>query len=102
MLMRNLRDAAELFGSTFPSGVMEGLAAGAARESLSPERLGDWWYVQRRNLAAIPGVAGKLRWLAHRALPTQAQMRALYGQEHSWLRLVGLRIRRGVARLMDR
>lgn len=102
VLMRNLRDAAQLFGSTFPPGVMEGLAAGAARESLSPERLGDWWYVQRRNLAAIPGVVGKLRWLAHRALPTRAQLEALYGHEYSWLRLVGLRVRRGVVRLLGR
>lgn len=99
--VRVFGETRQLFATEFPPFVLTALDAAAAGEALDWSRLGDWRYMQWRNLLAVPGVGGRLRWLYERVFPTRSRMQGRYG-EGNWLQLMGWRLRRGMRLLGNR
>jgi len=99
--VRVFGETRQLFATEFPPSVLTALDAAAAGEPLDWSRLGDWRYMQWRNLLAVPGLGGRLRWLYERVFPTRSRMQGRYG-EGSWLQLMGWRLRRGMRLLGNR
>lgn len=99
--VRVFGEARCLYATAFPPDVLAALEAAAAVEPLDWSRLGDWRYMQWRNLLAVPGLGGRLRWLYERVFPTRSRMRGRYG-DGSWLQLMGWRLRRGMRLLGNR
>jgi hypothetical protein len=88
-----------LFGTVVPERVLDALRVARADESLDASRLSDWRHMQRRNLAALPTLRERVRWLWQRAFPTRGYLRELYGTDVSVLALWGQRLKRAVRRL---
>ncbi len=80
------------FGATVPAPVVEGLNAARVHDRLDARRLGDWRYMQRRNLAALPDWRTRLRWLRQSLSPPTGYLQELYGPEHG---RIGLLMERG-------
>lgn len=94
-------EARRLFATEFPSSVLAALDAAAASEPLDWARLDDWRYMQWRNLLAVPGLGGRLRWLYERVFTTRSRMQGRYG-EGNWWQLMGRRLRRGLFHMRNR
>lgn len=99
--MRVFGETRRLFATEFPPSVLAALDAAAASEPLDWARLDDWRYMQWRNLLAVPGLGGRLRWLYERVFPTRSRMQGRYG-EGNWWQLMGRRLRRGIRLLGNR
>lgn len=95
-----MEDAHREFSTIFPLGTSEMLAVAALQEPLDRNRISDWRYMQWQGLKAIPGVYPKLRWLLHRLVPTRSQMESLYGRDRSVGTLLGIRLRRVIAKVI--
>lgn len=74
-----------------PAWVDAALEAAARLEDVETGRLGDWWYVQRCNWRALPGMPMRLRWLRQSLLPDVAHLRVRYGADGARLPVVVLR-----------
>jgi hypothetical protein len=91
--------AAVLFGSVMPGAVLNSLHEASAHESLDIGRLSDWKYMQARNLAALPSMRVRARWLWQRLFPPKAYMQELYGTDLSTASLWMQRLKRAILRL---
>lgn len=91
--------ASALFGTSVPVSVREALRAGRARESLDATRLADWKYMQRRNLAALPSLRARGRWVWQRTFPSIGYLRELYNVDGGPLALWVTRTKRALDRL---
>ncbi len=92
--------AAQLaFETRVPIEVMEALRRTSSIETLDASRLADWKYMERLNLAAMPSLSGRARWLLHRLFPPLSYLRELYGPDKGALQLVVERARRALDRL---
>ncbi len=87
------------FGTPIPLDVANALVLGRRTESLDASRLGDWRYMQRRNLMALPGWKMRARWLWQRAFPSKGYLRELYGDEITTPKLWQLRLSRALSRI---
>lgn len=94
-----LEASASLFGTPLPGQPLQQLQADAPQDALDAARLGDWRYLQRRNLAALPGWTARARWLWSRAFPPSGYLRELYGPDVSRAQLLGTRLRRLLGRM---
>jgi hypothetical protein len=93
-------DAAEqAFGNAMPATEHKSLREASTHESLDAGRLQDWKYMQRRNLAALPTLRARARWLWQRMFPPLGYLRELYGADRSVASLWMERLRRAIARL---
>ena len=84
-----------------PAWVLAELARAIPMESLDPQRLGDWGYMQRRNAAALP-LRQRLYWLWRRLLPDLGYLRSRHGADASVPRLLLDQVRRLLVRLFPR
>jgi hypothetical protein len=91
--------AAEPFGSVVRGTVLESLREASKQESLDVGRLNDWKYMQARNLAALPSLRVRARWLWQRVFPPKRYMQELYGVDRSAASLWMQRMKRAVWRL---
>lgn len=76
-----IETAASLFGHAAPEDGLLPLRDAATHELLDASRLHDWKYMQRRNLAALPSLQLRLRWLWQRLFPPIGYLRELYGAD---------------------
>lgn len=83
-----------------PVDMLQALQSQAQSETLDSSRLGDWRYMQRMNLRALPGVRARLGWLWHRLLPGREKLRKRYG-DASLSTLLWRRVRQGWRRLLS-
>lgn len=90
---------ATVFGTAVPANVREALRAGRTHESLDASRLSDWKYMQRRNLASLPSLRERARWLQQTVFPPREYLRELYGGDAGTLGLWGARIKQALRRL---
>ncbi|KAF1695319.1 nucleotidyltransferase family protein [Pseudoxanthomonas koreensis] len=95
-----LAASAGLFGTVVPGPVRQALADGRKSEPLDAGRLSDWRYIQRLNFRALPGWGARLAWLGDRLLPPAGHLRALYGEDLGYPRLLWRRLRRAGSRLV--
>ncbi len=90
--------AADLFGPAAPESVLRALQQAGSGEMLDATRLHDWKYMQGRNLAALPLLRLRARWLWQRLFPPVAYLQMLYGAERGvaslWMRRAQSAIRR--------
>jgi hypothetical protein len=91
--------AADLFGNAVPGDVLQSLKRAAASEPLDVARLDDWKYMQARNLAALPSLRLRIRWLRQRVFPPIGYLRALYGADRNLASLLIQRVRNAIRRL---
>lgn len=84
--------AAARFGVVMPEHCRGQLARMAASELLDTNRMHRWWYVQRMNFLAIPGIGQKARWLRQRIMPDRAHLQARYGADLGLGRAMLMRI----------
>ena len=91
--------AADLFGTAVPPNVLRALQEASAHESLDIGRLHDWKYMQGRNLAALPSLSIRARWLWQRLFPPVGYLRELYGADRGVGSLWIQRIRHAIGRL---
>lgn len=93
--------AADAFGDIAPAPALARLRMQAARgdDRVDAARLGDWRYMQSRNLAALPGWSMRLRWLWQGLNPPTGYMDELYGPGQGRMALLWQRARRAVQRL---
>ncbi len=91
--------AARVFGAAAPESVMQALRAGRTGEPLDAARLHDWKYMEGRNLAALPGLRLRLRWLWQRMFPSQPYLQELYGSGQGRAALLLVRLRKAMGRL---
>jgi len=91
--------AAGLFGSVVPGAVLKSLQEASADESLDVGRLNDWKYMQARNLAALPSLRMRARWLWQRVFPPKRYLQELYGVDRSAASLWMQRMKRAIWRL---
>ena len=91
--------AALWFGSIAPPTVLESLNAARAHDRLDARRMGEWRYMQWRNLAALPSLGARLRWLWQSLSPPTGYLEELYGPNQGRLRLLAERSRRAWQRL---
>ncbi len=89
------------FGTLIPVQVTDALDAGRANESFDASRLSDWKYMQRCNLAALPSLHERARWLWQRTFPPRGYLRELYGADVSVFALWLQRLKRAIRRLGD-
>lgn len=93
-------DAADpTFGTPLRSDVRQALAEGRTGEALDAGRLGDWNYMQRQNLRALPSLVMRAHWLWQRLFPPADYLRELYGTEQGHATLLMERCRRAWQRL---
>lgn len=97
-----LAAAADLFGTVVPEPVARSLAEARKSEPLDAGRLADWHYIQQCNFRALDGWGNRLAWLGHRLLPSPGHLRALYGEDQGYPRLLWRRLRRAGSRLVGR
>ena len=71
---------AAAFQTALPVGEMAQLRAGIAGDGLDHTRLGDWRYMEWKNLRALPDMATRLRWIGSRLLPPTGYLREVYAQ----------------------
>jgi hypothetical protein len=91
--------AADAFGKVVPASVLESLQEASTHEPLDVARLHDWKYMQGRNLAALPSLRLRARWLWQRLFPPVGYLRELYGADRSVASLWMKRVRRAIGRL---
>ena len=77
-----LEAARSQVGATVPDGFMAALVRRIPHESLDPQRLGDWLYMQRRSVAALP-LGQRLRWMVGRLVPDPGYLRKHHGADAS-------------------
>lgn len=82
-----LEAAAATFGTSLRNEIRHALATGRTAEALDASRLGDWGYVQRQNLRALP-LGLRVRWLWQRLFPATGYLRELYGPEQGRVTLL--------------
>ena len=87
------------FGSIAPPTVLESLNAARAHDRLDARRMGEWRYMQWRNLVALPSLGARLRWLWQSLSPPTGYLEELYGPDQGRLRLLAERSRRAWQRL---
>jgi hypothetical protein len=77
------------FATAYPEW-LEAQLLGQSEHALDPGRIGDWKYMQRRNLEALPTAAAKARWAWQQLFPGSQYLRVLYGTDEGplalWLR----------------
>lgn len=91
--------AAQVFGPVVPATVLASLQEASTHEALDASRLHDWKYMQGRNLAALPSLRMRARWLWQRLFPPVGYMQELYGTDHGAASLLRQRLRRAIQRL---
>ena len=91
--------AAQVFGTVVPGTVLQSLQEAGAHESLDTGRLHDWKYMQGRNLAALPSLRARARWLWQRLFPPVGYMQELYGADRGAASLLMQRVQRAIRRL---
>lgn len=69
-----------LLGTQVSHAVHAALLRRIPEEGLDPERLGDWAYMQRRSIEALPG-RQRLRWLWGRLVPDTDYLRSVHGAD---------------------
>ena len=69
----------DVFGSAMPAWVTVELREQAALEAIDASRMGEWRYIQRKNLQALPGLGMRVRWLRQRLLPAPGYLQDMYG-----------------------
>ena len=90
-----LRGAADAFHTRVPEGVVELLEQGSRHEPLDLGRMGNWGYIQRMNLGALPTPGLKFRWLRQRLLPSAGFLRHQYGEAGGKRGALGRYLRKG-------
>lgn len=83
MLLSALDAAADVFGQAAPPDVLATLRAIPLGTGVDGARLGDWHYMHRMNLRALPSVRARAGWLARKLLPEVGHMREMYGAQRS-------------------
>ncbi len=91
--------AASQFGDAAPPGVLDQLNAARVHDRLDARRLGDWRYMQWRNLSALPSWGTRLRWLWQSVSPPTGYLQELYGPEQGRVSLLLERGKRAWKRL---
>lgn len=99
VFLEGIRAAAAEFGTAVPAEVLAELHEQRAHESLDASRLGDWYYMQRQNLRALPSRRAYLQWMWGRLFPPLGYLRELYGADKSTAALLLERARRLLRRL---
>lgn len=89
-----------MFGQVAPASVLECLDGARARDRVDARRMGEWGYMQRRNLASLPSGRVRLRWLWQSLLPPTGYLQELYGSERGRMWLLMERGRRACRRLV--
>lgn len=93
-------EAAETaFGSIAPATVLQAIKEASARESLDVGRLSEWRYMQGQNLAALPSMRRRARWLWQRLFPPLGYLQELYGSDRGLASLWMQRVQRAIDRL---
>lgn len=95
-----IRATAAAFDTTVPMEVLDTLRAGRTHESLDASCLSDWKYMQRRNLAALPSLRARARWLQQTTFPPREYLQELYGRDMGTFALWSQRIRQAFRRLL--
>lgn len=90
----------QAFSTPVPADVMQMLWSQSQKELLDASRLGDWRYMQRMSLRALPGAGARLRWLWHRFLPGRENLHKLHGDAPLPI-LLWRRVRHGLHRLLS-
>ena len=91
--------AAQAFGPVAPETVVRALREASTHEALDAGRLYDWKYMQGRNLAALPSLRVRARWLWQRLFPPVRYMQELYGTDRGAASLFMQRLQRAIRRL---
>ena len=99
--LQSLNDAIETFGGVLPADVAVALANAERGEPVDWRRLGNWRYMQWRNLQALPSVGQRIRWIWERLFPARGYMAALAGSGN-WISQMGRRLRRLAGHLLGR
>jgi hypothetical protein len=68
-------------------------------QGLQAAKLKDWRHVQAATFKALPNMVSKLRWIWQRLFPSKDYMIYLYGQDRSYLALMGIRLVNAYRRL---
>ena len=89
-----IQAAAAAFGPVVPSPVLDALNAARSHDRVDTRRLGEWRYMQWQNLAALPSLGTRLRWLWQSLSPPTGYLEELYGPEQGRLRLLAQRGKR--------
>lgn len=92
--------SASVFNTTVPMSVLDTLRKNRLRESLDASRLSDWKYMQRRNLAALPSMRERARWLRQAAFPSRGHLQEIYGRDVGALAMWRQRTRQSFRRLL--
>ena len=69
MAASGLMASKTMFNTSLPTQILQQLNRGSGEDAMNASRLADWRYVQRRNFAALGGMA-KVWWLWEQAFPT--------------------------------
>ena len=65
-------------GTAIPGKTLAALAQRIPYEPVNPQQLGDWLYMQRHSIAALP-LGQRLRWVLGRLVPDSGYLRNHYG-----------------------
>jgi len=94
-----IQAAASQFGDVAPQSVVEQLDESRRHDRLDARRMGEWRYMQWRNLAALPSWNTRRRWLWQSLSPPTGYLQELYGPDQGRMRLLLERSRRMLRRL---
>lgn len=98
-----LQASATAFATALPAGEIARLRAGIDADGLDHTRLGDWRYMEWKNMRALPGTMARLRWIGSRLLPPTGYLREVYAQRDAGrTRLLLTRLGRLLSRLRSR
>lgn len=78
-----LDEAERYFGPAAPRPVLDALRAVPMDRGVDGARLGDWRYMHRMNLQALPSRRTRIRWLARKLFPEVGHLREMYGADRS-------------------
>ena len=103
MALDALQATTRVFCTEIAPTVMSRLGDGMRDDDIDPARLGDWRYMQWKNLQALPGAGARWRWIGSQLLPPTGYLREVYGQRDAGrARLLWTRLGRLFARLGGR
>lgn len=99
--LQGIQAAESCFGEIAPAEVRLALAAAVRSEVMVVGRMDGWWYIQRMNLLAIPGIYQRLRWIRQRLIPARAYRQTRYGSDKGFWRSMAQRVRSAAMRLRN-